>query len=147
MNLEAFQLSGALHVADGSVGFNAHYRGRGEILYSAKLCFCFHCTFIDQLFSQGPLTVTCREESGLLLRIRWLCDSISFSHCAAFPPRTAQNALRRPLRTTRVVRRWCLRLQMRQKWSFICLNESKWRDCSVATSGNYHSFFSPRLGR
>lgn len=80
MNLEAFQLSGALHVADGSVGFNAHYRGRGEILYSAKLCFCFHCAFIDQLFSRGPLTVTCREESGLLLRLRRLCDSVSFSY-------------------------------------------------------------------
>lgn len=49
MNLEAFQLSRALHVADGSVGFNAHYRGEGK--YSAKLCFCFCCTFIDQLFS------------------------------------------------------------------------------------------------
>lgn len=72
MNLEAFQLSGALHVADGSVGFNAHYRGRGEILYSAKLCFCFHCTFIDQLFSQGPLTVTCREESGCISPSRGL---------------------------------------------------------------------------
>lgn len=52
MNLEAFQLSRALHVADGSVGFNVHYKGeRGNIVLSCVSVFTAN-SLIN--YSAGP---------------------------------------------------------------------------------------------
>ena len=57
----------------------------GEGKYSAKLCFCFHCTFIDQLFSRALwLWPTVLRRGPSLLSLRWVCDSVSSSYCAAF---------------------------------------------------------------
>lgn len=57
----------------------------GEGKYSAKLCFCFHCTFIDQLFSRAfSLWPTVLRKGLSLLSLRQVCDSIYFSYCAAF---------------------------------------------------------------
>ena len=57
----------------------------GEGKYSAKLCFCFHCTFIDQLFSLALwLWPTVLRGGPSLLSLRRVCDSICFSYCAAF---------------------------------------------------------------
>lgn len=55
----------------------------GEGKYSAKLCF--HCTFIDQLFNRALwLWPTVLRRGPSLLSLRWVCDSICFSYCAAF---------------------------------------------------------------
>lgn len=48
----------------------------GEGKYSAKLCFCFHCTFIDQLFSRALwLWPTVLRGGPSLLSLRRVCDS------------------------------------------------------------------------
>lgn len=57
----------------------------GEGKYSAKLCFCFHCTFIDQLFSRALwLWPTVLRRGPSLPSLRWVCDGVCFSYCAAF---------------------------------------------------------------